>query len=116
MKHLAPINDQVPQSPPGGQKFPDDNAHQSQADIDFHGAEDGGHTGREYDFKERILLTAAQGGDQLQLFRIHLEKAGIKADDGAEDGDGNAGDDDGIDPGAQPYDQKRGQGGFGQAV
>ena len=56
-----------------------------------------------------VLLSAAQRVDQSDFFRIYLLKAGIKADNGAENSHGDSGYDDGFCPGAQPYDKERGQ-------
>ncbi len=38
LEHLRPVDNQIPESPSCGEKFPDDNAHEGKPDIDFHAA------------------------------------------------------------------------------
>ena len=69
---------------------------------------DRNRAGQHY-LEKSVLLSAAQRVDQSDFFRIYLLKAGIKADNGAENSHGDSGYDDGFCPGAQPYDKERGQ-------
>ena len=55
-------------------------------------------------FEKAVPSGAAERSDQEKLFRICLQKSGIKVDDCTEDGDGNAGGDDRIHAGAEPDD------------
>lgn len=38
LEHLRPVDNQIPESPSCGEKFPDDNAYEGKPDIDFHAA------------------------------------------------------------------------------
>ena len=38
LEHLRPVDNQIPESPSRGEKFPDDNAYEGKPDIDFHAA------------------------------------------------------------------------------
>ena len=62
------------------------------------------------------LIFSLQGVDQLALVRIGFRKSGVQVQDGPEQRHGDAGYDNGFDVRAQPYNEKRSQGGFGQAV
>ena len=84
MEDLGTVDDQVAQSPSGGEKFPDDNTYQGQPDIDFGGTEQGGNGSRQYHFEKDIPAVSTQCADQNLLFRIYLMKGGVKADDGSE--------------------------------
>ena len=57
-----------------------------------------------------------EGVDQFDLLFIDRGKTGVQVHDAPEDGDRHTGDDDRRRSGAQPYDQKRRQRGFRQAV
>lgn len=50
LEDLRPINDQIPKTPAGGEEFPDNNAHEREADIDFHIAENRGNGSRKHHF------------------------------------------------------------------
>ena len=116
LEDLACIDDQISKSLPCGKKFPDDHAHQTKPDIDFQNADDGRKAGRENDASEHLNFIAAQSVDQFDLLFIGFTKGGVHADDAPEDCNGHTGDDDGSRAGSKPDDQKRGKGGFGQAV
>lgn len=109
LENLGTVYDQISQASPGGKEFTDDYAYQSQTDIDFGGAEQDGNRAGQHYLEKSVLLSAAQRVDQSDFFRIYLLKAGIKADNGAENSHGDSGYDDGFCPGAQPYDKERGQ-------
>lgn len=78
-KYLAGINDQIPQPAPCRQKFPDYNSHQAQPDVDLHIADDGRDGAWQDYFGEGMPFIAAQGVDQLDLFRVYADEAGIQA-------------------------------------
>ncbi len=113
---MAAVDDQVAQAPSGGKKFPDDDSHQSQADVDLGGAEhDGDGAGQDH-LAEGISLVAPQSVDQGDLFAVYLLESRVKADDGSEQGHGYSRYHDGGAAGAQPHDEKRRQGRLRQAV
>ena len=116
LEYLGAVDNQIPQSPSRGQKFPDDDAHQCQSDIDFGGAQENRDGPREDNLGESVTPASPQGIDQSDFLRIHLAEACVKADDRAEDGDGHAGHNDGPGACAKPHDEQGGQGGFWQAV
>ena len=116
LEHLARINDQVPQPVPRRQEFPDHHPDQAKPDIDLHIADHSRHGARQHDFKKRMPPRPVQGIDQLDLFPVDSGEAGVQVHDTAEYRHGHAGDDDGRGGGAQPYDKKRCEGGFRQAV
>ena len=116
LEYLAAVDNQVSKTLPGSQKFSDDDAHQCQADIDFRSAEhDGDGAGQDY-FAEGIALTAPQSVDLGGRRSIHLLKAGVEADNGTEQGNGDSRHHNGGAARAQPHDEERSQGGFGQTV
>ncbi len=116
LEHLRPIDNQIPQPPSCRQEFSDNDAYQSQADIDLHIAEHGGNGGGKHDLMESVKAVPAKGIDELELFGIHLFKAGVKADHRTENCHGNTGNDDRIHSRTKPDNEKRCKGGFGQAV
>ena len=102
---LAAIYDQIAKSLSGTDEFPDDDAHQCQTDVDLGGGKEDGDVGREDDAAQNIQSAAAQGADQFLHVRIYLPETGVQADDGAEDGHGDACGDDRPHVGAQPDDE-----------
>ena len=60
LEHLAPIDDQIPKPPSGGQEFPDDHAHQRKADVDLHGAQDDGDGAGQDDLEQGISAASAR--------------------------------------------------------
>ncbi len=116
LEDLACVDDEVAKSLPCGKELSDNDAYQTEPDVDFQDADDGGQAGGDYHIFQHLQAAAAQGVDQLDLFLVRVPEGSIHADDTAEDGDGHAGDDDGPGIGAQPDDQQRRQGGFGQTV
>ena len=75
LEHLAAIDNQIAQPPPGGQEFPDDDTYQSQADIDLGGAEHNGDGAGQDHFAESIPLVASQSVDQRDFLAFHLYKS-----------------------------------------
>ena len=60
MKYLGSVDDQVSQAKPGRQEFSDDHAHQAEADIDLHVADDErDRAGKQY-LKEHVSPFSAQ--------------------------------------------------------
>ena len=109
LEYLRTVDDQITETASGGEKFTNDNAHERQPDVDFHVAQDQRDRTWKNHFKECIPAIAAQSIDQFQHFGVCLAETGIETDDGTEDGDGNAGHDNGIRSGAQPNNQQRRQ-------
>jgi len=116
LEYLASVYNQIAETVAGGEKFPDDDAYERQADIDLHRAQYGGDGAGEYDLEKDVPFRASEGVDQSDLFLVYLMESGVETDNAAEDRYGNAGYDDRIHAGAQPYDEKGRQGGLGQAV
>ena len=73
-KDLAGIDDQISQSVSGSQKFADDHAHQAEADVDLHIAENGRYAAGKHNLCKRMEAAAAQGVDQLDLSRVTVVK------------------------------------------
>ena len=65
LKHLASVDDQIAQTLSGADKLPDDDAHQAQADIHLHVAEQVGDGGGEDYLQEGVPAGASQGVNQL---------------------------------------------------
>lgn len=57
-----------------------------------------------------FLSTAAKGADQLELFRADFSETGVEIQNRTKNGHRHSGHNDGSGAGAQPYDQKGGQG------
>ena len=115
-KGLGTIRDEVAQAGPGGEKFPDDDPHQAEADVDLHAVYDKGQGAGEQHLEKDVPLAASQGSDELDLLRIHLDEAGVQGEDGAKDRHGYGDGDNGPHVVAQPDDEQGGQCGFWQAV
>ena len=113
---LGTISDEVAQAGPGGEKFPDDDPHQAEADVDLHAVYDKGQGAGEQHLEKDVPLAASQGSDELDLLRIHLDEAGVQGENGAKDRHGYGGGDNGPHVVAQPDDEQGGQCGFWQAV
>ena len=59
-KYLGTINNQIPKSGPGRQKFSDDHPHQAKADVYFHIADNKRHRARQQHLKQNITFSSAQ--------------------------------------------------------
>lgn len=70
----------------------------------------------EHHLRERLQPVSLQSVDQLDLSRVHGDKAGIQAEDAPEDRHRHPGDDDRRLICPEPDDQERGKGRFGKAV
>lgn len=116
LEYLRSVDDQIAQASPCRQKFSDDDAHQRKADIDLCRAQQNGNGAGKHHFAKGVPFFPAKGVDQRDLFGIHLSKARVKADDGAEERHGHAGDDDGSGAGSQPDDKQRRQSRLRQTV
>ena len=116
LEYLRSVDDQIAKSPSGGQKLADDDAHQSQTDVDFHAAQDKRNGAWQDHLKESVPAAAAQRVDQFAHFRIHLTEASVQADDGSKDRNGDPGSDDSVRSSAQPDDEQGCQSGFGKCV
>ena len=77
LENLAGIDDQISQAGPGGEKLADDDAHQAEADIDFHRIQKDRHRTGQDDFGEHIPFPAAQGINEFGFLRVHFQKAGV---------------------------------------
>ena len=115
-QHLAGIDDQIPKPIPCRQELPDHHPNQAKPDIHFHIADHSRHGARQHDFKKRVSPRPMQGIDQLDLFTVNSGEAGVQVHDTAEYRHGHACHNDGRGGGAQPYDKKRRESGFRQAV
>ena len=113
---LRPIGNQIPQPRLGREKFPNDDSHQAEADIYLHIADDHWQGAGQKNFKQYIPPGSAQGIDQFDLILVQGGKTSVKSEDGTEERYRHSGHDDGIHVISQPYDEKRGQGGFREAV
>lgn len=116
LEDLAPVDDKIAQSFPASDEFADDDAHQAEADIDFHRIQKDGHRTGQDDFGEHIPFPAAQGINEFGFLRVHFQKAGVDGENASEYGHGHTCHDDSPHIGSQPYDEKRGQSRFRQAV
>lgn len=113
---LASVNDQVSQAFSGTDKFSDDHAHQTEPDIDLHGADDRRNAAWDHDFGEGVEPVPVEGVDQHDLIRVDFGKFGIEVQYASEDRNGHSGNDDGCAVCAEPDNKQRGKGGFWQAV
>ncbi len=116
LKGLAAVDDKIAKAGSCADKFTDDDTNQAKSDIHLHNTEDEGDGRGQDDFCQLFFFVSAKGFDQLQLIRVSLAEAGIQADDGAEDGDGHTGHDDGTLVCTEPHDEKGGKGRFREAV
>lgn len=114
LEYLAAINNQVTQAPSGSQKFPDDDSHQCQTDIDLGGTEHNGDGARQDYLAKSVSLMAPKGVDQSDLLTIYLLETSVKADDGAEQSHGYSGYHDGGAAGSQPHDERGAKADFGK--
>lgn len=115
-KDLTAIDDQISKPHIGCEKFSDDNAHKTQADVDFHVADQRRKVLGKDNLKKFIFFGAAKGFDQQKFVGIGGDKAGVQVNDRSKDGKQNGTDDDGFHVIAKPYDQHRCKRCFGQAV
>ena len=81
---LGGIGDQVAKSRPCGEKFPNDDAYQAEADIDLHIVNEQRKGSGQQDFKENVAAGAAQGADQPDLVIIGLAETAVQSENGAE--------------------------------
>ena len=77
-KYLAPINDQISQPQPGGQKFSDDHSHQAEPHVYLHIADDQRDRSGKKDLKQDLPLSSPQGADQTGLVRVHGHKSVVE--------------------------------------
>lgn len=116
LEDLRAIDDQIAESAVGSEKFSDDYTNKTESDVDLHCADQQWDRARYHDLHHNVALTSAEGVDQFDFLRIGLEKASEQCDDGAEDGNGDGGDNNRADVVAEPYDQYRSKSRFRQAV
>ena len=116
LKGLGTVDDEIPQTLAGTDKFSDDHADKAQSNIDFHHTQDEGHGRRKDDLCQFVFFCAAEGADKFQFLRVGFTETGVEIDDRAKDRHGYSGDDDRPDISTKPDDEKRGEGRFWQAV
>lgn len=116
LEDLRAINNQISKPSSCGKKLADDNAHKGKADIDLHVAQNGRDGRRKHHLCKGGKTASSKGIDELQLFLGGGLEHGVQADYGSEQRNGNPGNDDGVDPGAKPYDKKRCESGLWKAV
>ena len=115
-EHLTGINNQIPQPFFRSKKFPNDHPDQTQSDIYLHIADDRRNRTWKHNFSQYLMPFPAKCIDQRHLSRIRGHKTGIQIQDASEDSHRHTGNNDGGTCGTEPYDEKRGQGGFWQTV
>ena len=77
-EYLASVDDHVSQSFPPADKFADDDADQAEADVDFHGADDGGDAAWDDNFGQGMKTIAVQGVDQCEFVGIDGDEVRVK--------------------------------------
>ena len=116
LEDLASVYDKISQSPAAADKFADDNAHETQTDVDLHGVQKDRHRAGQNHFGKDVTLLSAQCVDKLYLFRIDAAKASVDGRKISEYSDGNTSRNDRFLVCAQPDDEKRGEGRFRKTV
>lgn len=79
LEYLAGVDNKIPKPVPCRQKFPDDNSHKAQPDIDFHVADDGRQRVGEHHFDEGLQAAALQGVDELDFARVYGDETAVQA-------------------------------------
>ncbi len=77
-ENLAAVDDEKAEACLRGEKFPDDDADETETDVDLHVADDKWNRAGQQDLCEDILLFSSQRVDQTDLVRIHGEKAVVE--------------------------------------
>ena len=116
LEDLAGVDDQIPETFSGGEKFSDDHTDQTETDIDFKDADHGRQAGREDHIAQSFSFAASKSMDEFDLLTVSLPKCSIHADNAAKDSDRHAGNNDGARAASKPYDQKRCQCRFWKTV
>lgn len=68
-KHLTPINNHIPKSAFGADKFSDDHTHQAKSDVDFHDGKEIRDVGGQHDLEEYVGGAAVKCADELDFIR-----------------------------------------------
>ncbi len=89
LEDLAGIDDQIPETFSGSEKFSDDHTDQAETDIDFENADHGRQAGREDHIAQSFSFTTSKSMDELDL-SLSVPKCSIHADNAAKDGHGHA--------------------------
>lgn len=109
---LASINNQISESFVGSQKFPDNDAHQTETNVDLHVVDDQRDRAWDENFNQNIFFVSSQSVDQTDFIGIYFFKTGVKGHDGTKDRYRNGGYHDRFHIIPQPYDQYRSHGRF----
>ena len=75
---LAAVDNEIPQAGIGCQKFADNDTHQTEADIDFQVADDGGDACGQNNIAQNVPAGAAKGFDQQQFVAVNVDKGCIQ--------------------------------------
>lgn len=113
---LAAVDNEIPQAGIGCQKFADNDTHQTEADIDFQVADDGGDACGQNNIAQNVPAGAAKGFDQQQFVAVNVDKGCIQIDNSAENGHSHTADNNGFHVISKPYNKDWGKSCFWQAV
>lgn len=76
-EYLTGVDDEIPKTISGGEKFSDNNAHQAESDIYFHITDDGWEGAGKYYFFEGLEFGALHCVDKFDFSCINSSEAGI---------------------------------------
>ena len=77
-ENLAAVDDEKAEACLRGEKFPDDDADETETDVDLHVADDERDRTWQQDLCEDIFLLPSERIDQPDLIRVHGEKAVVE--------------------------------------
>ena len=116
LKNLTSVDDHISKTFSATDKFSDDHAHQTEPDIDLHGADDRRNAAWDHYLGEGMEPVSVKGVDEHDFIWVYFRKFGIEVQYAPEDCNRHSGNDNCCAVCAEPDNEKRSKRRFWQTV